>query len=112
MIGDESEWIHEMEKNCETTTKRTLLPACLQTLLVWLKAVSVSSTAAVPEARAAPGSGIIVPIEDKFGTGSFFFGKLADVHSCRERWEEKKQKKKKTLRMKNSHMHLINECVT
>lgn len=89
-------------ENRQATKKRTLFPACLQTLLVRLKAVGVSSAAAVPEARAAPGGGIIVPIEDEFGTGSFLFGKLADVHSCRERWGEKKQKKNnKTLRVRN-----------
>lgn len=79
----------------EKTKKRTSFPACLQTLLVRLKAVGVSSAAAVPEARAAPGGGIIEPIKDKFGTGSFLFGKLADVHSCGERWKEEKHTFKK-----------------
>lgn len=82
-------------ENHETKKKRTLFPACPQTLLMRLKAVGVSSAAAVPEARAASGGSIIVPIEDKFGTGSFLFGKLADVHSCGERWEEEKKQKKR-----------------
>lgn len=61
-----------------------MLPACFQTLLVRLEAVGVSSAAAVPEACAATGGRIIVPVEDEFGTGSFLFGKLADVRSGRE----------------------------
>lgn len=76
-----------------------------------LKAVGVSSAAAVPEARAASGGGIIVPIEDKFGTGSFLFGKLADVHSSGERWEEE-AKKKDFKGKKQSYLHLINERFT
>lgn len=94
--------LHSARLSNETCT---LFPARLQTLLVGLEAVSVSSAAAVPEARAATGGGIIVPVEDEFGTGSFLFGKLADVHSCRECWEEKKQIKKTFRVKKQSYLH-------
>lgn len=51
----------------------------LHTLLVRVEAVLVPSAASVPEAGAALTVGVMVPLENKFGTGSFLFGHLADI---------------------------------
>lgn len=71
-----------MNKTC------TWFPTSPHTLLVRVKAVPVSTAASVPEARAALAGGIVVPLQDKFGTCTFLFRKLADVHSCQGRCEE------------------------
>lgn len=63
----------------------TWFPTSPHTLRVRVEAVPVPSAASVPEARAALAAGIVVPLEDKFGTSAFLLGKLADVHSCRGR---------------------------
>jgi len=52
---------------------------------VRLKAVLVPAAASVPEACAALGGRVEVPLEDKFGTSTFLFGKLANVHGWRVR---------------------------
>lgn len=53
-----------------------------------VEAVLVPAAASVPETRAAFCGGVIVPLEDKFGTRALLFGKLADVHGCRGSCEE------------------------
>lgn len=65
----------------------------LHTLLVRVEAVLVSAAASVPEARAALAGRVKVPLEDKFGTRTFLFGKLANVHGCRGRCGEEVTKK-------------------
>lgn len=61
----------------------TWFSTSLHTLLMRVKAILVPTAASIPEARAALAGGIVVPLEDKFGTSTFLFGKLAKVHSCR-----------------------------
>ncbi len=71
-----------MNKTC------TWFSASLHTLLMCVKAILVSTTASIPEACAALAGGIIVPLEDKFGTSTFLFGELANVYGCRSRCED------------------------
>lgn len=65
--------------DCYSEIRLTWSPTSPHTLLVCVKAVLVSTAASVPEACAALGGCVVVPLEDKFGTRTFFFGKFADV---------------------------------
>lgn len=72
-----------------TTNKRsTWFSTSLHTLLVSVESILVSTTATVPEAHAALVGSIVVPLENKFGTSTFFLWKLANVHSCKSSWEK------------------------
>ena len=59
----------------------------VHTLLKCVEAILVPAAASVPEACTALAGGVEVPLEDKLGTWTFLFGKLANVYSRRGSWE-------------------------
>ena len=82
IIADQGYWkMIIMNRTC------TWFSTSVHTLLMRVEAILVPTTASIPEARAALTVGIEVPLQDKLGTSSFLFGKLANVHSCRDGWE-------------------------
>lgn len=83
------------QRYCETVNETpTWLPTSPRALLVRVKAVPVSTAAAVPEARAPLGADVVVPLEDKLGAGALLFGQLADVHGWVSRLCEEGKRKR------------------